>query len=610
MTDMPPNDVSQVGSHGSGSSSLKSAQPPTATIQNRQVRTGWRLRTRLWWLTALCAALAIGLWASAYRARGTTIQVTFKDGYGLKPGDGVRYRGIEVGRVTGVVLSDDRKSVDVEILLDNRNQSLAVEGSRFWIQRARLSLGQITGLDTVLGAKYVGLLPGDSDNPRSRFEGLETPLAMTDGESAELLIQFAGGEGLEVGQAVRFRGIKVGEVTFVQLRSDLQSIEVSVRLVGSASQLARVGTQFWIERPRLELTEIRGLDTLIAGSYVAMEPGTANAAPSVEFVGLTEPPPLAVRPGSLEIELDAGQRMGIVRGAPITYRGLEVGRVSQVGLARDAASVKISAVIDAQYAELVREDSKWWVVGGIQFSAGLSGISVSVDSLSAWIRGGIAFATPPAPGKQVVTGHRFTLEPQAQSQWQSWQPRIAIGADNQTLDGLALPAPVRVVASWKSSVLGITRRNSDQCWGLVLDDGKLLIPNNLLSTSRRDGRVVTIEVAGTSFPLDEQIPIELGGELAKLTCPAELSVERWPTNRVSSHWNRDNVLLVVNPELSEPLAIDNTRLALHASGGLSIAPGVSIAKQLLGSPVIDASTGMVFGLLVLSENGWIVGALP
>ncbi|MFO0943895.1 MAG: MlaD family protein [Pirellulales bacterium] len=161
---------------------------------------------------------------------------------------------------------------------------------------------------------YLGVIPGSSGRRTSRFTGLETPLLMTEGDDTEIRIRFPAGEGLEVGDPIKYRGIKVGEVVGIQLENDLQSVTVSVRLVGSAQKLARLGTQFWIERPRLDLTEIRGIDTLIAGKYIALQPTSNDGPLTNSFEGLSEPPPLPRREGSLEVELDSPQRMGIVRG--------------------------------------------------------------------------------------------------------------------------------------------------------------------------------------------------------------------------------------------------------------------------------------------------------
>ncbi len=330
-----------------------------------------------------------------------------------------------------------------------------------------MRLGQVSGLDTVLGAKYVGVLPGNSSNKRQRdFVGLESPLGMAESDAIEIRIQFPAGEGLEVGDPIRHRGIAVGEVTDVDLNESADAVQVRLRLVGAAKSFAKVGSQFWIERPRIDLTEIRGLETLLGGRYVAVQPNDADAEPATDFVGLAEPPPLPRRSGSLELELDAADRAGLVRGAPVTYRGLEVGRIANVGLSSDGATVRIQVVIDAEYADLVRENSKWWSIRGIQFDMGLKGVNVSIDSLASWLRGGVAFATPEEPGAKVVTGYRFTLLEQPEREWLSWQPRIAVG-NSASVEGRPLPKPTRVAVTWKASWLGLYRRHSEQSWGIA-----------------------------------------------------------------------------------------------------------------------------------------------
>lgn len=604
------NDSKEQSERRDADDSGLNAAAPAAVIRSSSDRLLSRMRTRLWWLTGICIVLAVGLVLSNFRKSGVTISIRFQEGHGLKPGDALRYRGIDVGRVISVQLDEGLDDVVVQVLVDAENQRLATEGSQFWIQRARLSLGSVSGVDTVLGAKYLGVIPGKGA-PALEFQGVETPLSMNDADDTEIRVRFPAGEGLDVGNPVRYRGIKVGEVIGLQLSGDQQAVYADVRLVGSAQGLARLGTQFWIERPRIDLTEVRGLETLLAGNYIALQPGSADAALSREFEGLAEPPPLPRREGSLEVELDASQRLGIVRGAPVTYRGLEVGRVAYVGLAKDGATVKITAVIDADYAELVRTNSKWWAVGGIEFEAGLRGVQVSVESFSAWVRGGVAFATPETePGKPAVTGYRFTLEAKPQPEWLQWQPRIALSGTSSASVGLAQPTAVRVVASWKTSILGFSRRRTEKCWGLALSNGQVAVPVSLVLAANQH-RDVTIEVAGTSFPWSESLAASQGpvSLIRPPTALPEQLVASWPVEQASAKFTQASVLQVVNPELTVPMAIDATRIEALPDNSLKIAPGVAISSTLAGSPVIDVSSGRVMGLLCLTDQGWLIGPL-
>jgi paraquat-inducible protein B len=586
------------------------AQIPEAPIPEARVVTATeananRWRTKLWWLTVACVVVAIGLVVSSFRTQGTILHIRFEEGHGLKAGDTLHYRGIDVGTVTKVVVADDLKGVDVSIQLAQGNEKLAVEGSEFWIQRARLRLGQVTGLETVLGAKYVSVLPGpDATKPKREFVGLETPLGMTEGEATEIRIQFPAGEGLEVGDPVRYRGIAVGEVTDVDLNESAEAVMVGVRLVGVAKAFAQAGTQFWIEKPRLDVTEIRGLETLLGGRYLAIQPDSTSSTPQRVFVGLAEPPPLPRRNGSLEIELDAADRAGLVRGAPVTYRGLEVGRIANVGLSNDGATVRIQVVIEPEYAELVRANSKWWSISGVQFDLGIKGVQLSIDSLASWIRGGIAFATPDQPGARVVTGYRFTLANEPAREWLGWQPRIAVGQSGVG-DRRDLPKPVRVAATWKASWLGLYRRQSAQTWGLVLDDGKLLVPTSFVRAAAATKESVMIEVAGNSFAfVAKEVTTE--NELSKLLLPEAVEVEKWPVAQFDKQWNGKSVLLIMNPELSEPIAIDASRITKNDAIGLSVVTSIAISDTLAGSAVIDAESGQVVGLLTKVKGVWVV----
>lgn len=593
------------------SSNSEKANIPKAVVRSNEQVTSGRMKTRLWWLTGICAVLAAALVVSSFQSQGTLISIGFEDGYGLKAGDTLRYRGIDIGAVQSVKIAPDLQRVSAEVLLAPGNEKVAVEGSQFWIERPRLRLGQVAGLETVLGAKYVGVIPGDPEGPsQTDFDGLETPLTITSGDSLDVRIRFPAGEGLAVGDSVQYRGISVGEVTHVELSESIDIVNVEVRLVGAARTLARKGTQFWIERPRLDLTEVRGLETLLGGRYIAIQPMNDTSDPldkadlQTEFVGLPAPPPLPRRDGSLEVELDSASRLGVVRGAPITYRGLEVGRVSGVSLSSDGATVKIRVVIEPEYAELVRDNSKWWAIGGIKVDANLRGVHVAVESLSAWVRGGIAFATPESPGSHVVTGHRFVLEAEPQEEWESWQPRIAM---DKAKSGQVLPEPVRVVASWKGSILGLYRRTTEVCWGVVLENGYVRVPTAFVEKAKEAGEGVMIEVAGKSLAfLPESVVSD--GATAQTVLPPGAEVSLWPSARRGT-WDGKALMLIVNPELTEPVPLDATRVARNGRG-LDIAPGVPISPSLEGSPVVAADTGMLIGMLIRDEDNWFVAKMP
>ena len=116
---------------------------------------------------------------------------------------------------------------------------------------------------------------------------------------------------------------------------------------------------------------------------------------------------------------------------------------------------------------------------------------------------------------------------------------------------------------------------------------------------------VTIEVAGNSFAfVAKEVTTE--NELSKLRLPEAIEVEKWPAAQFEKQWNAKSVLLIMNPELSEPIAIDASRISKRDPSGLSIVTSIAIAEALAGSAVTDAESGQLVGLLTNVKGVWTV----
>ena len=134
---------------------------PIARItEGRESSTSMLRTSRLWWITAACVLLAGWLTWQSLPVRGPEITILFPDGHGLKQGDSLRYRGIDAGSVTSVVLNADLDRVVAIVSLTPAASALAREGSRFWIVRPQVSTAGITGLETAIGPRYIAVVPG------------------------------------------------------------------------------------------------------------------------------------------------------------------------------------------------------------------------------------------------------------------------------------------------------------------------------------------------------------------------------------------------------------------------------------------------------------------
>jgi len=281
------------------------------------------------WLLPLSAlAFALFLAFNAFLAGGPAITIPAAAGPGVGVGDPLRYRGVNVGEVEEVSLTEDLQRVALAVRLDPQAAGLCREGSRFWIVRPQMSLDSVQGLETIVGARYLTVAPGELDSPeRYEFEALdEAPVTeRVDEAGLELRLVSRGPARLARGAEVTHRGIVVGSVLSVELASDGSRVEVDVYVRPEARELVRSNTRFW-STGGLEVSmalakglsiEVDSLRSLVIGGVALATPTRAGAATvdGQRFV-LEEGPPegheawqplLAVgdRPGPDPLQLDS-----------------------------------------------------------------------------------------------------------------------------------------------------------------------------------------------------------------------------------------------------------------------------------------------------------------
>ena len=221
---------------------------PTAKVQDiKPGFLGTIAASYMWLLTLVCLVAAIGLVWWSMPEQGVHIEIHFPDGHGLRPEDTLRYRGIDVGTVESVELKDDLAGVDVSVRLKPFADGIAREGSQFWIVRPEVNLGSISGLDTAVGHKYIGVLPGEIDAPsKVRFAGMAgVPPDATNSPGTEIILQGEHRLGLNSGSPVSHRGVIIGRVLAVELSESGQTVDSRVRIFEPYTYLVTSNSKFW-----------------------------------------------------------------------------------------------------------------------------------------------------------------------------------------------------------------------------------------------------------------------------------------------------------------------------------------------------------------------------
>lgn len=213
---------------------------------------------------------------------------------------------------------------------------------------------------------------------------------------------------------LKYLGVVIGKVTGVAI--DSGHVAVAARLERSAGALAREGAVFVIVRPEVSFKGVAGLTTIFAGSSIDLRPG--DGEPSAQFKGYGDSESLRRDEPGLRINLTSPRISSIQAGDPVSYRGITVGAVSDAELAPTGQAVLIRIKVEERFDRLVRTNSKFWEASGIHAKLGLFGGNISVDSLQAFIKGGIAFATPGKPAERAKPGADYVLYPEAEPAWE------------------------------------------------------------------------------------------------------------------------------------------------------------------------------------------------
>ncbi len=257
----------------------------------------------------------------------------------------------------------------------------------------------------------------------------------------EITIRFLNGAGIEVGKTVlEYKGVAVGTVQGVQFDEKLEGVLVRVQLAKNAAPLARTGSEFWLVRPEIGFSGIKGLDTLLTGVRLKMRPG--DGKPATEFVALARAPLLEKSDRGRSFVLRSDKLGALTPGAPVFFREVKVGFVETHRLTAEADGVLVRIRIRAPYDQLVRPGSRFWNAGGIAVKIGLTGAEIRSNSLESLVTGGVAFATPETPaGQPAADGAEFPLADEADKEWLKWKPKIPITQSMEDGEPTAPPDP-------------------------------------------------------------------------------------------------------------------------------------------------------------------------
>jgi paraquat-inducible protein B len=207
-------------------------------------------------------------------------------------------------------------------------------------------------------------------------------------------IEFRTAAGLEAGKTkVKFKDVSIGQVTAIDVSEDLSKVIVSAELKQGSEKFLTDKTRFWVARPRITASQISGLETLLSGAYVAIDPGRGGKRQD-RFVGLPTPPVISINEPGSQLQLRSQELGSLNLGSPVYYRQIQVGQVVGYSLDEDSRAVTIDVFVAQPHDRLVVASTRFWNASGIDVRLGADGVSIDTDSLLSVLIGGIAFDNP------------------------------------------------------------------------------------------------------------------------------------------------------------------------------------------------------------------------
>lgn len=340
-------------------------------------------------------------------------------------------------------------------------------------------------------------------------------------EGPTITITFRSADGLVAGQTkVRHKAVDLGQVESIRLSDDMSHVVVSIRMRREAEPYLTDQARFWVVRARLSSGSLSGIETLVSGGYIEMDPGDRDGKSQHEFAGLEQPPGVRSGEPGHTFKLSADRVGSLNAGAPVFYRDVVAGEVLGYDIGDGSGPVTITVFVRAPFDGFVREESHFWNASGLSVQVGSEGIHVEVASLQAVLSGGVAFDSPSNRGQspEAKAGAEFHL-------FRNYAEAQNSGYKNKSV----------FLTYFTSSVRGLSQGAAVEFYGIqvgTVDDVKLDLNTQTGEARVRVRMEIQPERIKSTGPLTDENPVEVAKRLVAHGMRAQLRTSSYLTGQL------------------------------------------------------------------------------
>lgn len=323
-----------------------------------EISTGTRFNP-IWIVPLVAVVIGVYMVIHTMLTEGPEITITFVTADGLEAGKTkLRYRDVDVGVVESVTLSESMDKVLVTAKLDRSATAMLRDDTRVWVVRARVGAGAISGLGTLLSGAYIQLDPGSGKKGQRQFTGLEDPpLTPADAPGVRLVLSSESAGSVSAGDAIVYHGYKVGRIESISFDEKNKQVRYDAFIDAPYNELVTTSTRFWnVSGVSIDASaagiqvSVGSLDTILLGGVAfdnlpGIEPGEkakSGAAYNLNssYHELLEDP---FQYRVYFVTEFVQSLRGLEPGAPVEYRGIQIGQVEKILMKEMAMDKNVGA---------------------------------------------------------------------------------------------------------------------------------------------------------------------------------------------------------------------------------------------------------------------------
>ena len=350
-----------------------------------------------------------------------TIVLTTAELPDISEGSLVLYRRLPVGKILSI--KPNKQSFDIAVFINQQYQYLFTKQSRFWAENAVQVDVSLQGVD-IKAAPLSRILKGAISFDNIGQNGEQTILYPTQTAALsagyEITLFTDNADNLTTGMPLRYLGLEVGTIQKISLDKHKQRVVALASIQRDYfNALSKNGSHFTLVTPQISAGGVQNLDALLK-PYINVSFGQGKT--QTQFTLSRASGENNKYQNGFPLVLETENAASLSVGAPVLYRGVEVGAISNIKLNTTADRVFVDIQLAQQYRHLVRQNSEFWLASGYSLDIGWSGVDFQTGTAQQLLRGGIAFSTPSGKVVQPVAKayQHFLLQTKKPVESQNW----------------------------------------------------------------------------------------------------------------------------------------------------------------------------------------------